>query len=96
MVRNIDRTRTSRATILLAARNRLGRLAADEVDDIVRNQRAIARARGVFVVGSLRRRVPCRAAKKGRRLGGKYGEGVGGYALGLEGPVNGEALPAAA
>lgn len=83
--------------ILLAAGDRLGGLAADEVHDVVRDQRAVTRTRRErvgAVAAELSRRLPCRAAEQlGPRVG-EDGEVVGDDAL--EGPVNCDALSAAA
>lgn len=56
LVRDVDGAHALVAAVALAPRDRLGRLPADEVDDVVRDQRAVARTRGaVHVVGELGR-----------------------------------------
>lgn len=72
--------------ILLATGDRLGGLAADEVDHVVRNQRAVAWARYRVGAVDLVRGLPGRAPEELRAGGGEDGKIVGRDAL--EGPVD--------
>lgn len=91
-VRHVDGARGLVAPILLAAGDRLRGLAADKVDDVVWDERTIARARhGIGTVG-LARRLPCCATKEFGTRRGEDGEVVSDDAL--EWPVHRDALAA--
>lgn len=96
LVCDVNRAQPLCAAILLSPSDCLGRLPTNKINDIIWNQRAVARTGngGLNIVGL--GRVPGGATEECGCVAGEDGERISSDALGLERPVHGEALSTAA